>query len=799
MAEVIARCSARSMVRRGVAAVVLTSLAATGAAWGTAALGAAGPAWGATAGLSPNQAATGQPADPEIRPQPVSIVLLVDESGSLQDAGVAAEREAAAFITQAELASSSQVTVIGFGGSTNLAGQVAVQVRCQSTTVATSQDRDYLSRCVQDLHRRTKAEGDATDYPRALDQALSVFASAPADARKILFLLTDGQLDVSEDPTYGQNSSADDRNAAALRRMHDGLARARDAGVQVWPLGFGRAQEGQLADFAARGSQQLCGPRSPSPRARVVSDPGQVADSLAEAYAAARCAGVNRSPVQTLEPGDSVTLAVEVPRIATDGSIAVVKRDPRIKVEYHDPNGRVVPKSGTDSDGVSTFQISGEGGAIEVLRITDPLPGRWQVRLVSSPEVSRQNVAATVIWQGAVRSTVTLNPPSPRPGETAVAQVVLETRRQVLTGSEVLTGVDVLATLTGEGFEPVQLTLADDGSGRDERLGDGRFSAEVAVPGSASGQFRLVGAVGGVGIASADVPFEGRVNTGQAQIRAQLRLSADRVAPGASLGGTVEVTNDSGAARTLRLQLGDLSQGTLATVSPPTVQLPASGVASLPFLILFADDTQLGSRGALLRLVDDADPSLEYANLRVVVQVAHPPSTLYRLRYLLAAVAALLIAVIVAILLWLRRRQGMAAMPGVVLLLFRDETQLGFLAAPERQSAQFWFVIRDLDGSHPRLDHSADGEGYVATRGPAGVVLVRGPNGQKLRLKTGTLQPVAQDLTLGVRDERDRDADSGRRRRFDRGDRSTGRLPVAEGASATQGSARPATTYDDLL
>src|SRR5215207_4835903 len=94
----------------------------------------------------PLPAGSPAPSGP-IAPKPVSIVLLVDESGSLRDDGVAAEREAAAIIAQAEMSADSQVTVIGFGGGTGLPGQAAVATRCQPTRVETGQDRDYLSRC----------------------------------------------------------------------------------------------------------------------------------------------------------------------------------------------------------------------------------------------------------------------------------------------------------------------------------------------------------------------------------------------------------------------------------------------------------------------------------------------------------------------------------------------------------------------------------------------------------------------------------------------------------------------------
>lgn len=733
-------------------------------------------------------------------PKPVSIVVLVDESGSLGDDGVAAEREATALLAQAEISADSQITVIGFGGNTGLQGQTPVATRCETTTVRASQDRDYLSGCVLDIHKRSDTEGPATDYPRALDQALAVFGKTPAGSRKILFLLTDGRLDVSSDPSYG--GSPGERNAAALQRMQNNLARARDAGVQVWPLGFGNAEQPQLDDFAARGSQQLCGPGSPAPRARVVTDAGQVVESLTEAYAAARCLGVDRSETKPLPTGNNVVLTVDVPKIATDGSIAVIKRDPRIRVEYYDPRGRLMPKSG--QDGVSTFQVSGEGTGVEVLRIADPLPGRWEVRLFSGPGIAQQDVMASVLWQGAVRATATLNPPGPRAGEKVVAEITLQTRREQLTDPELLSQLTVQATLAGDGFQPVQLALTDNGAGGDSRANDGMFAAEFSMPSSATGAYQLVGAVGGSGIEASQVPFDGRVETGQAAIRAHVRVPDKPVAaPGGVLNGTIEVSNDSGASRTVRLQFDRQasSEGLLATVTPAQFELPASGAASLPFQVTFGQATPVQSHKMRLLVIDTADPEKSYAVKDVNLDIAYPPPWWDRYRWLLVGlVAVAVIALTVAVYRFFARRAD-RDVRGLVLLLFRDEAELGFLAAPDLPSSQFWFLIRDEQTGQPRLDHASPGNGFVATRGAGGAVFVRKPGENKVRLKAGVPQPVIGDLALAVRDERDNDQRA--RRRFspatdsDAANRQPGG-PGTEPASAASGPSQP-TAYDDLL
>src|SRR5205823_2727456 len=112
------------------------------------------------------------------------------------------------------------------------------------------------------LHPRTPEEGDSTDFAKALSQALSLLPAAAGDQPGVIFLLTDGKLDVSNDSAYG--NTADQRNQAAQRQVGDLLRQARQRNIQVWPLGFGNnIAEDQLAAFAAGGSQQTCSPGSP--------------------------------------------------------------------------------------------------------------------------------------------------------------------------------------------------------------------------------------------------------------------------------------------------------------------------------------------------------------------------------------------------------------------------------------------------------------------------------------------------------------------------------------------------------
>jgi hypothetical protein len=773
------------------AAISLAPVTAAAPALATPAAPAAPAALAAPA--TPVATAAGAGAAAPVGPKPVSLVVLVDESGSLGEADVVAERDGAALIGQSEVATGSQVTVIGFGGRNGRPGQSPVSVVCRPTTVAQPTDQEYLATCVKGVHRRTKQEGDSTDFPSAVSQALSVLKGQSADRTKVVFLLTDGKLDVSADKSYGDRASAAVRNAAALAALHRGLAAARQADVQVWPLGFGRGPDlGQLADIASRGSQRTCGHGSPLPRARLARDAAAVHASLVEAFTAARCLGTTRPDGAQLGSGSTVELSVTVPPIATDGSIAVYKKDARVTVRYYDPAGTLVPKSGPQ--GSSTFQVSGEGSAVEVLRVGDPQPGRWKVVLDSAPGVPAQNVSAQVIWQGAVRSSVTLDPPTLHPGDKAVVQVTLATGPGVLTDPAALREVTVSSQLTGAGFGPQNVPLADDGQGADNQANDGVFSGELTMPTTATGAFRVIGFVAGPGISADEVPADGTVAAagGKPDVVALIHLDPHRVAPGDVLTGTIEAANPSGASRRLRLVLAGPDQGTLATVTPATVQLPDSGQATFDFQVHLDPRSQLGPASLRLRVLDDADPAgAGYADRLFTFLVAYPPPWWRRWLWALVSLAGALVAAGAGLAVQLRRRRAARDVGGLVVEVSRDGAQQNTWAVAGG-SPRFRFVLRDDEQGRPRFDQPAPGDrAYVAQRDGSSV-LVRLPHGGELLLVTGQLEELPNGLQLSFRDAR---PSSGR----GRGSRSAGRKRAAGPAAGQHAPYAPYAPYDAYL
>ena len=693
----------------------------------------------------------GAPAAPgddpdDVTVPPASIVILVDESGSLGDDGVRAEQEASAVIAQSELATDSQVSVVGFGGKTGLRGQTAVEVVCRPTTVRSATDREYLARCVSALRRRSIQEGPATDFAAAVTQGLSLLSTAPADHRKIIFLLTDGRLDVKADPAYGGTPEA--RDAAGRAQLNRQLATADQRGVQVWPLGFGsNPDQAALEDYARRGSKRTCGPGYPAPRARLVDGPAAVVDSLTEAFRSSQCLGGSVTPKKSLLPGETTSLTVDVPVIATDGAIAVLKRDPRVSITYLDPADQVVPKSGSLGD--ARFQVSGEGSPVEVLRIVNPPPGTWTVRLTSPPDLPEQTVAAQVLWQGAVRSSITLDPPTPRPGAVATVRITLVTRRDVIRDPAALRGLKIRAVLTGDGFTPVEVPVTAD----DQDVGS--FVGQLTMPVAARGQFRAVGIVAGVGIATDQRPYDGRVSIVDpaTQVTAQVRVDPALTPPGGELPGTLLATNGTGAAIRLRLTATGGDPGTVVSIEPPTVDLPASGDRQVGFRILVDPVSSDGPALVRVQVVDDKDTELRYAEREILLDIGTPVPFWKRWPFWLAVGAAVLLVLVILVLAY-RRHRAARSVAGLTLTLLRDAEQRNHLSAPAGSGDRFRFVIRDEDTPHPRLDAAGAGDRpYVARRAGAQVDL-EFPAGGGLRLRPGEPQSLPNGLELAVRDDR---------------------------------------------
>ncbi|CAL9568103.1 VWA domain-containing protein [Streptomyces sp. enrichment culture] len=755
--------------------------AALAAALALAALTPAPPP-AVAAGAHPARGAAHQAAVTPVAPpdgaDPVDFAIVVDQSDSLSDDDLAREVEAAALLAQGEISERSRATVIGFGSSEK-PGQSPVREVCP-LTVADSAGRQRLSDCVQLLARRDAARvGPGTDFPAAIRQAVGRLTERDEPAvPKVVFLLTDGRLDVDDSPEYGADPES--RRANGLKRLADELARARQEKVQIWPLGFGKAiDRAALTRMAEGGYRGGCADLpSATPRMRVVADSTGIDAALQETFAAARCAKVTAGDSKR-PPAD---LFVTIPPTATDGSITVSKHDPKVTVTYYDPRGRKVPANGR-FDG-STFELSGQGGPVEALRVSDPLPGRWRAR-VEAPEGHRdREVAVRAIWQGKLRSSVVVGPAAPRPGERAVVEVRMQTRRGVfITDPAQLAGIKVTGELAGDGFAPVAFTLADDGRAPDRTASDVRFTGTVTVPAGATGALRFTTRMAAPGVTSDLRPLHTVRGEPAPAVVAGLTVDRTTVHPGGTVRGTLSVTNNDGSPHTLRLALADQAAGTELRVEPATVTVGPGSRRDTPFTLRVGPGTPAGDIGGKITAVDAAAPDVPLAAAFLDVRVEAPPSWLDRWWPALAGggVAVLLLGVLLAV--YLREVRKRLDLAGVELELLRDGRGLDRLTVRSGQSrrGRYAFTVEQSRGAAPTLHRAGPGArgAHQLTATFGGELRLRPRGGQERPVRNGAVIGLDDDLELAVHDGRRSGA-----RSF--GARSFGARPSGAAAWATR-------------
>lgn len=691
-------------------------------------------------GSQPAQSDAEQPAL-----RPVQIVVLVDESGSLSTEDIARERDAARLIAQGELSPESTIAVVGFA-SADMSGQTPVDPVCPPTKLNSTPNRQLLADCIGKLKERGANEGNGTDHVAALKQALSYLDDSPADQAKIVFLLTDGQLDVGKSPAYGIDRSAEERNEVARQQIPGVLADLSRAGVQVWPLGYGDVDDTQLAGFAAGAAQESCGVQTPTPRATpVIGGSADLLRAVRDAYATANC--IRSSDIDTGElPSGGVTeLSVDIPVIATDGAILVFKRDPQVTVSYRDPEGTAVPKVG--DVGISKFDVSGENTEVESLRIVDPMPGRWTVRLTSAPTVPPQDVAATVIFQGAIRAVLTVSPPTPAAGQVVDVDIQVRARREPINDPELLRGLTFVTTLNGSGFSPTSIDLADSDD-------DATYSGQLTVPASASGALVFTGSVSGIGVTRSEPVFNTQVATAVPQVHGQLRLLFDdsEVRPGESVPGQVVVTNDSGRPAGLRLRVADAAPGTLVTPQPATLDLAPAGSSELEFALLFAGDTATGPNQATLQLIDEAGTVV--AQQQFASNVVPEPPLWERWLWLWLLLGIAVLAGLALLIARLREQRRAWQDHQVRVELYRGAEFLCHLDAPNGAPKAFGFVIVDDSFRGPRLEppHDADDAAFLVERSRRGDFRLTMPSGQSTVWRPGEHRDIGGGLAIVVLD-----------------------------------------------
>ncbi|SOD63240.1 von Willebrand factor type A domain-containing protein [Streptomyces zhaozhouensis] len=709
------------------------------------------------ASLAPPVAAQddGEGADPGVAP--IDFTIVVDQSDSLSEEDLRREVDAATTIAQAELSERSRATVIGFG-SAEEEGQVAAVEACQGTELDAA-GRQRISECVRALaDPNREVIGPGTDHPAALAQAVDRLVQGDEETPRVVFLLTDGRLDVRDSLNYGGSPEARQRNARDA--LGETLARARENRVQIWPLGFGEdIDEEALAEMAAGGYVEGCAELPDAvPEMTVVGASGDLLEALQRTFAAARCAAV--------EIGESgvppVDLEVTIPPIATDGSITVAKGVPGVDVTYYDPDGREVPEQG-EFDG-STFEVSGRNTAVEALRVSDPKPGTWRVHLAPGGEGPPREAAVSAIWQGRLLSSVTVQPPSPSPGERVLVEARLQTRENVtIDDPELVAGIRASALLTGDGFAPVPVPLGDEGAEGDRDAGDLVFSGEFTVPEEATGQLVFTSEMAAPGVVADERPFYTRATQGPPAVDALVTFDEDEAHPGGTVAGTLRVGNTDGQPHDLRLESRDTGEGGVR-VAPAEVRVGPGSEESVPFTVTFGEDAPLGSTGGVLAVVDASDGDRVVHEAFLEVTVTAPPTWWDRYRWAVIAGALVAAALGAWVAGWRAATRRRKQLGGHRVALLQSGHRIDEQLIRDRPRV-FHFRVERGTGGRPTLvvARSAGASVYELRRGADGALRLKPPRGQERAVPAGVGLPVDDDTEVVVRSPDPRTTAPGRR------------------------------------
>ncbi len=693
---------------------------------------------------------------PSLENTPLDMVILVDESGSESTADIQHEAEAAATIAQAPLNPRSRVTVFGFGGADGAApNQNPIDPVCQPTVTNSKANLEYLAGCAAKLRARTVQQGNNTDYVAALTQAMNILGpntpegqQSPAGALKVIMMMTDGGLDETGNPAYPQP----DWQTAARHAVSIELAAAQQAGVQVWPLGFGsidQADTSYLESLATGSGQNGCDSRAASrPHAIIAQNSQSALNALYSLFAAATCSGTSPGGSVLLPPGGSRTLTVTIPPIASSGAISVNKGNPAIEVKFVAPDGATVTDGTTAGD--STFQVSGETAAVEVLHITNPAAGPWQVQLTAPSNIASQLVSVTAFWQGAALVSLFPSPPAARPGQKVTVTLSLVEQKGPITDPSVLNGITAQITASGDGLAgPTSVPLTRTGG---SGLTAGDFTGSFVAP-SASGTVTLTGTASGIGLYATSVHTSVNVGNAAAVMQGTVVFTApQRVLVGQTISGYV-LWDNSGPSRPASLAL--TTTHALATIGSPSGAFTVGGGTSrTSFTINLHNGSPLGPASLVLKAVDPADPAVTYGESPLVFTTVAAPGILGKYHWQIIGALILLLLILFAAL-WQRHiRRTAADVRGLSVVLAGGGLGAG-LRAPSRGWADtFRFVIRNEDQpDRRRLDNPRRGEDpYTARRElerkrRTGRLIVRSPAGQEY---TPSIGGPAEHLPSGA-------------------------------------------------
>ena len=619
-------------------------------------------------------------------PQPVDVVILADESGSMltYPNEITGMQQAATQIVDAEWSGESRMAIYGFGGAPpgGRLASAAIDQYCGLTTLSSPGARATLDQCAADIKGRTKAQGWNTDFAAALQQAYETLAASRAAGHlPLVFFMTDGQLDEGPDSPYVAKGAGDplglagDKAAQTLITEPNGLlARLKSIGAEIWPVGFGQADTNELKLFAGGGAQSSCPAGSgTNPQATIIAptvlgaqETQGIQSGLIKAFAEASCAVPGGPGWSPLPAASSAPKIVTISPLATTATFIVDKGAPGVIVTYKDPAGHEFSDTSSSGQGASAVggvltggQQTGQAdqSVLETLLVDNPLPGPWTVTFTDPSGGPATEVGLSVIWQGNVYLEFT-DQQVGDPGQryTLAVQPVVRSAR---VPASALAGFTGRFTVTWPGGQRVSRPARLNTSAGTPASGD--FTAQVLVPPGLRGTATAVftGAAPGVQ-GQADTSFPVRPG-GELSVTLD-NTSGRTVRPGGTLqiSGTVDTNGQPGTS--IVFALAGLSNGVNASLASPfgAVRVP-SGRLPITLTIDFAKTARLGEALGTIQWApagQDSAPSDWLSAASLEVTIAYPGTPLVQQAWFLSVLSVAFAAAIgVVVLLLLRQRQ----------------------------------------------------------------------------------------------------------------------------------------------
>ena len=196
---------------------------------------------------------------------PLSVLLLMDDSGSMKDSDPLDLRVAAAESLVSALSDEDQVALVEFGTDAK------IRQLGNSRLWASVRDRAGIYEALRHLEKNSQF----TDFRAALDRAAEVFSGVPDNRRKVVLLLTDGILEPNpESPVYAPHHLSyrldllragaagrgrvnanyrDQLSPIALRLIQAASVPAlKKSGVEVFSVGLGPSADAKFLDSLAQ-------------------------------------------------------------------------------------------------------------------------------------------------------------------------------------------------------------------------------------------------------------------------------------------------------------------------------------------------------------------------------------------------------------------------------------------------------------------------------------------------------------------------------------------------------------------